>query len=362
MSGTSLDGVDGAIIETDGETIAEFGPALLLPFSKDERRILIAATEAALRREGAATDPACRDTRLAERVVNDAHLRVAERLLAEDGGCVDLVGFHGQTVLHRPDRGWTLQLGDPTLLANSLNIPVVARLRDADLAAGGQGAPIVPAYHAALARRIGADLPIAFLNLGGVANVTWIGSDGSMVAFDTGPANGLIDLLVQGRGRGRYDDGGRLAAAGMVDRAALTALLDDPYFSRSGAKSLDRYDFSLDAVAALSLEDAVATLTAFTVETVGIAADSLPEVPKRWVICGGGRHNPVLMRALVGRIGRCDSADEIGLRGDFIEAEAIAFLAARSVRGLAVTFPGTTGVMVPTTGGVRFDPHMETAA
>ncbi|MBB5713211.1 anhydro-N-acetylmuramic acid kinase [Sphingomonas aerophila] len=360
MSGTSLDGVDAAIIETDGVTVIEFGPALLLPFTTEERSILVSATEDAVLRDGRGETPAVSGA--AAQVVLDAHVRAAEQLRAEDGGDLDLVGFHGQTVLHRPERRLTIQLGDPSALADALGVPVVANLRQMDLAAGGQGAPIVPAYHAALADRIGAERPIAFLNLGGVANLTWLGRDGEMIAFDTGPANGLVDLAVQARGLGRYDDGGRYAAAGHVDAGALSSLLNSPYFHRAGAKSLDRYDFSLDAVTSLSIEDAAATLTAFTAETVGLAADQLPSAPGRWVICGGGRHNPTMMRALADRVGRCDTADALGLRGDFIEAEAIAFLAARSVAGLPITFPGTTGVPHPMTGGERFGISQEKTA
>jgi anhydro-N-acetylmuramic acid kinase len=360
MSGTSLDGVDAAIIDTDGITVTDFGPTVLVPFTSDERAILVAATEEVVRLDGVGSVIPPQES--AQRVVLDVHVRAAKRLIADDGGHIDLIGFHGQTVLHRPDRGLTMQLGDPQQLADALGISVIADLRQADLAAGGQGAPIAPAYHAALARRIGATCPLAFLNLGGVANLTWLGRDNEMIAFDTGPANGLIDLTVQARGLGRYDEGGRFAAAGRVDARALAALLSAPYFQRSGAKSLDRYDFSLDPVTRLSMEDAAATLTAFTVESVGLAADRLPERPERWIVCGGGRHNPTLMRTLAERLGRCDSADDLGLRGDFIEAEAIAYLAARSVNGLPITFPGTTGVARPTTGGRRFDARAETSA
>lgn len=215
MSGTSLDGVDAAIIETDGETVDRFGPALLLPFDDRERTLLIAATEDAVRWNGEGPRPVSFES--AEALVLDVHRRAAEALREQGGGELDLVGFHGQTVLHRPDRGLTVQLGDPDALADRLGVPVVADMRQADLAAGGQGAPLVPVYHAALADRIGAERPLAFLNVGGVANLSWLGRDGDLVAFDTGPGNGLIDLLVQSRDAGRYDDGGRLAAAGSVD-------------------------------------------------------------------------------------------------------------------------------------------------
>lgn len=354
MSGTSLDGVDAAIIDTDGERIAAFGPTLLRPFTADERAALIAVTQEAVAND--AVDRASAACIAAETVIHDVHRRTAEELMAADGGAIDLIGFHGQTVLHRPDRRLTVQLGDAQALADALGVPVVADLRQADIAAGGQGAPLVPIYHAALADRIGAERPAAFLNVGGVANVSWIGADGDMAAFDTGPGNGLIDQIVQQRGLGRYDEGGRLAAAGRVDERALATLLDAPYFRATGPKSLDRYDFPLDAVAALSAADAAATLVAFTARSVALAAQRLPAPPTRWLVCGGGRHNPVLMAALGDALGRVESTDDHGLRGDFIEAEAMAFLAARSLRGLPITFPGTTGAPAAMTGGVLYRP------
>lgn len=354
MSGTSLDGVDAAIIETDGARVGAFGPAALLPFSGEERAILIGATEDALRWDGNGPRPASFAD--AETVILDTHLRAAREVLAADPTPIELVGFHGQTVLHRPERKLSVQLGNAGALASALGVPVVADLRQADLVAGGQGAPLVPVYHRALAEWIGAAFPTAFLNIGGVANLTWFGDDDDVRAFDTGPGNGLIDLLVQERGAGRYDDGGRLGAAGTVDQAVVDTLLASPFFARTGAKSLDRYDFPLEAVAGLSLEDAAATLTAFTVEAVAIAAAALPAPPNEWIICGGGRHNPTMMRMFGERVGPWRSADDCGLRGDFIEAEAFAFLAARSIRDLPITFPGTTGVPQPTTGGKLYQP------
>lgn len=356
MSGTSLDGVDAAILETDGERIEAFGPAMLLPFSDRQRAILVSETEAVVRADRAGERHVA--SHAAETIVIEAHLAAAAHVLSEASGSIDLVGFHGQTVLHRPERRLSIQLGDPAVIADALGVPVIANMRQADLDAGGQGAPLVPAYHAALAERISLTRPVAFLNLGGVANLTWLGRDGDVVAFDTGPANGMIDLLVQSRGLGRYDDGGRLAAAGRVDPAALANLLDSEYFTRRGPKALDRYDFSMETVKGLSTPDAAATLTAFAAEALHLASRQLPEPPDLWLVCGGGRHNPTLMRALRARIGDVRSVDDYGLRGDFIEAEAMAFLAARSVRGLPITFPGTTGIAAAATGGRRYEPAL----
>jgi anhydro-N-acetylmuramic acid kinase len=357
MSGTSLDGVDAAIIETDGERLHSLGPARLLPFSDAQRRCLMEATVAML---AGNADPGL--IAQAEAVVAEAHLAAARLLLADDPLPIDLVGFHGQTVLHRPEEQFTLQLGDAGLIARSLGVPVIADLRQADLRAGGQGAPLVPIYHAALVDWLGIGRPAAFLNIGGVANLTWLGRDGAIIACDTGPGNGLIDLMVQQRGLGRYDADGQLAAQGTVDERTLARLLEADYFRRTGPKSLDRYDFSLDAVAHLAAPDAAATLAAFTAEAVAIARRSLPEAPETWIVCGGGRHNPALMRLLRERVGNVVSADSIGARGDFIEAEAMAFLAARSTRGLPISFPTTTGVPRPMTGGHRYDPDRTRAA
>lgn len=354
MSGTSLDGVDVAMIETDGEAVDNFGPALLVPFADDERAVVIAATQDALDWNGYGAQP--RSFVGAAAVINAVHVRAGRALIAQAGRRPDLVGFHGQTMLHRPRRQLSVQIGDPQALADALDVPVVAQMRQDDLRAGGEGAPLVPVYHAALMAKSGLKAPVAFLNLGGVANLTWIGAEGDLVAFDTGPANGLIDLVVQQRGAGRYDDGGRLAAAGRVDQRVLAELLSHDHFRGQGAKSLDRYDFPLEWVKDYTLEDAVATLTAFTADSVALAARSLPEVPAVWVICGGGCHNPVLMQALRDRLGDCRPADDLGLRSDFVEAEAMAFLAARSLRGLPLTFPGTTGVKAPLTGGGLWRP------
>lgn len=356
MSGTSLDGVDAALVETDGERIAAFGPACLAPFTDAERGTIERATAEALAWNGFGEAPA--SFVAAEAVVHDVHLRAAHEVIARAERRPDLVGFHGQTVLHRPERGLTVQIGDAQALADALDAPVVAQMRLDDLAAGGQGAPLVPAYHAALAAKLELEGPVAFLNLGGVANVTFIGADGELVAFDTGPANGLIDQVVQARGAGRYDDGGRFAAAGRADESVLAELLSHAYFRGQGPKSLDRYDFPLDWADAFTLEDAAATLTAFTAESVALAARGLPQAPVAWVVCGGGCHNPVLMQALRDRLGPCCTADAVGLRSDFVEAEAMAFLAARSLRGLPLTYPGTTGVAAPLTGGTLWRPEV----
>jgi anhydro-N-acetylmuramic acid kinase len=362
MSGTSLDAVDMAILETDGETITAYGPAGERKLDPATRAVVLAATHAALKWPRGVPAPAVFAD--AARAVAEEHLAAAREFLAGHGLSakdLDLVGFHGQTVLHeRPTAqrvGRTVQLGDAAILAAGLGLPVAHDFRTADVAAGGEGAPLAPIYHAALARMAGLQTPVAVLNLGGVANITLIGPHEAMLAYDTGPANGMIDLWVQSKTEARYDADGRLAAAGRVDERALAALLAHPYFSATPPKSLDRYDFPMTPVEHLSLENGAATLTAFTAEAIAMAVRAAPETPTVLIACGGGRHNPALMAAIRARAGvavRC--AEDVGWRGDSIEAEAFAYLAARTARGLPISFPGTTGVKAPMTGGVIVRP------
>jgi anhydro-N-acetylmuramic acid kinase len=357
MSGTSLDAVDMAILETDGETIQAFGPAGERKLTSATRAMVLEATEAAKTWPRGTLEPAVFAE--ASKAVAEEHLAAAREFLAAHrlrASDLDLVGFHGQTVLHeRPakDRvGRTVQLGDGALLAEGLGVPVAFDFRTADVAAGGEGAPLAPIYHAARARASGLEPPVAVLNLGGVANITLIPSSGDLIAFDTGPANGMIDLWMQAKTDLRFDLDGVHAKAGRVDEAALAALLGHPYFAAPGPKSLDRYDFPLTPVKHLSLEDGAATLTAFTAETVALAVRAAAEPPKMLIASGGGRLNPALMDAIAARAGApVTPAEAIGWRGDAIEAEAFAYLAARTALGLPISFPGTTGVTAPMTGG-----------
>jgi anhydro-N-acetylmuramic acid kinase len=368
MSGTSMDGVDAAIVVTDGEDVVGFGPRLFRPYTPDERTTLRAATFEAR----GLSDRASRHGLLAsaETIVTDVHAQTIERLMREnrltpglvavDGQPnphgVDLIGFHGQTVFHAPERRLTIQIGDGRRLAERAGIPVVYDFRAADVAAGGEGAPLVPIYHQALARRGRLPAPTVVVNIGGVANITRIGADGSLIAGDTGPGNALLDDLVRTRTGESMDAGGAIGARGRVDQKALAALLEHPFFERPFPKSLDRDAFPVTAVAKLSTEDALATLTAFTVETIvrGVAVAGGAE---RLVVAGGGTRNALLMRRLKARAGVPTlSAAEVGWSADFLEAEAFAYLAARRLRGLPITFPTTTGVAMPLTGGVLVNP------
>ncbi len=358
MSGTSLDAVDMAVIQTDGEAILGFGPAGERKLSAQTRALVEQATADARVWPWDAPEPASFGP--AAQAVAQEHLWAARGFLAEHGLSVqdlDLVGFHGQTVWHEPPgrtrpEGRTVQLGDAAILAQGLGLPVAFDFRTADVAAGGQGAPLAPIYHAARARASGLEPPVAVLNLGGVGNITLIGPDNAIVAFDTGPANGMIDLWVQARTDQRFDEGGALALAGTVHEAALQAYLAHPYFRAPGPKSLDRYDFDFAPVDHLSLEDGAATLTAFAAEAVALAVRDAAHAPSQIIVSGGGRLNPVLLDAIRARIGvPVTDADALGWRGDAIEAEAFAYLAARAFKGLPISFPGTTGVPKSMTGG-----------
>ncbi|HEY5238395.1 MAG TPA: anhydro-N-acetylmuramic acid kinase [Rhizomicrobium sp.] len=356
MSGTSLDGVDAALLDTDGEGVAVPGPALTAPYDSETRGLLRAALDAA--REVEAGAPVPYSIRVAERRLTEVHAEAVHALLAKAelaARDVDLIGFHGQTILHRPEQRWTWQIGDGELLARLTGIDVVNDFRSADVKAGGQGAPLVPLYHAALAREATRIVPpVAVVNIGGVANITYI-SGGEILAFDTGPGNAPIDDWAQKHAGLPLDENGALAASGRVDGDVLAQMLDHDFFARRPPKSLDRMDFGMEAVAHLSPADGAATLTAFTAATIARAREHFPDPATMWIVCGGGRHNATLMRELRARV-NADvlSAEDAGWRGDFIEAEAFAYLAARSVQGLPLSLPTTTGVQQPMAGGKLF--------
>jgi anhydro-N-acetylmuramic acid kinase len=354
MSGTSMDGIDVALLETDGETCLGFGPAGFLPYGEADRALLRAAlAEAATLHDRTARPGALA---AAERMVGERHAEAVEtfwRDHAIDPASVDVVGFHGQTVLHRPERRLTVQIGDGEALARRLGVDVAYDFRAADVAAGGQGAPLVPAYHRALVVASRLAGPVAIVNIGGVANVTFVDGDAAPIAFDTGPGNALVDDLMLARTGEPIDRDGATAASGCADESALRLLLLNPFLEKQYPKSLDRNDFSHDVTTHMSVADAAATLTAFTAASLARAFDLLPSRPRLAIVCGGGAHNATLMRELALRL-PCpvQAAATVGWMGDAIEAQAFAFLAVRVLEGLPLTFPTTTGVGAPMTGGV----------
>lgn len=363
MSGTSMDGIDAALIETDGEAIHWLGPAVTLPYDAETRALLVAAMADA-RGVNARTD---RPGALAgaERCITDLHAEAVRALLVPlrfSPSDIDLVGFHGQTVLHRPEAGLTVQIGEGARLASALGVPVAADFRAADVAAGGEGAPLVPVFHQALARRLAVPGPIAVLNVGGVANVTVLDGGAAPIACDTGPGNALIDDFLFARTGTPFDDRGAAARRGRADEDSVAEVLAHPFFAKAPPKSLDRNAFRAFAgerlrLDGLSLEDGAATLTWLTAATVAAVVPHLPTPPRTWIVAGGGARNPTLLAMLAESLGApVVSADAVGWSADALEAHAFGFLAARTVRGLPLTFPTTTGVSAPLTGGVVFRP------
>ncbi|MEJ7927221.1 anhydro-N-acetylmuramic acid kinase [Sphingobium sp. AN641] len=353
MSGTSRDGIDAALIETDGE--GQVAPVAFhsQPYKDGFRVRLAEACTRAMAMERPGEEPLIASV---EEELTGLHVEAVADLLGRSGHLAEdiaVIGFHGHTVAHRPAHGWTWQIGDSAALAGAFGIPVVGDLRSADVAAGGQGAPLLPVYHRALAD--GLKKPAAILNLGGVANITAIGADGALVAFDTGMASGLIDNWMQAHGVATFDESGAMAARGTVDESALAQMLADPWFAQPPPKSIDREAFTTMAVAGLSVEDGAATLTAFSAAAVARGIAHLAEPPVCIHVAGGGRHNATLMAMIGERSGiAVRSVDALGWDGDALEAQGFAYMAVRRLRDLPISFPGTTGAPAPMTGGVIF--------
>jgi anhydro-N-acetylmuramic acid kinase len=361
MSGTSQDGVDVALIDSDGERIARLGATACRPYTKAERTLLRRATAAAANLTERTARPDA--VAAAERLINDAHAEAVESFLVANGLQRDeiaVIGFHGQTLLHRPERRLTLQIGEGGALAARLGIPVVYDFRAADVAAGGQGAPLAPVFHRALVRQLQHASPVAVLNLGGVANVTYIDGD-ELIACDTGPGNALLDDFLRLRTGEPLDVDGRTAASGTVDEKLIERLLQHPFFGLPPPKSLDRNDFRGwvgDRFDGIEVADGAATLTALTAAAVARIIAHLPHSPVSWIVAGGGARNPTLMRMLAERLkpAHVESAHAVGWSIDSLEAQAFAYLAVRSLRGLPLTYPTTTGAPRPLTGGVLAKP------
>ena len=355
MSGTSLDGIDAALIKTDGRFVYEFGESITRPMPADLREEI----RGACRGEG--------NICLIENRLTEEHVAAVEELLAKTSikkDDIKIIGFHGQTIMHKPQEGYTWQIGNGSMLATKTGIDVVCDFRSRDVADGGEGAPLVPLYHAALVRDM--ELPVAVLNIGGIANVTWIGRSEyvresliahDIIAFDTGTGNALIDDWVKVRRDISYDADGKIAASGIVHEDIVEDYLSHPYFAKHPPKSLDRSDFTIEKVLKLSIEDGAATLTALTAEAIARAEKSFPAPVKCWLVTGGGRLNPTLMAEITKRIKHkvcVKMVEEVELNGDALEAEAFAFLAVRSIYNMPISLPTTTGTNHAATGGAFY--------
>jgi anhydro-N-acetylmuramic acid kinase len=355
MSGTSLDGVDVALIRTDGKRVTALGPSGYRPYSESERGLLRHALAEAVNLPQRDARPGILAE--AERAVTIAHAEAVaaftaqNRIACED---IDIVGFHGQTVLHRPAQKLTVQIGDAAALAKAIHIPVMHDFRAADVAAGGQGAPFVPVYHRALAQSLGRDGPIAVVNIGGVSNITYIDGADSLIACDTGPGNALLDDFVFAVTGQPFDALGKLAAQGEPNRDWIARALAHPFFALPPPKSLDRNDFASLRLGQIAPDDGAATLTAFTVAAIARIVPLLPKPPQSWIVTGGGARNLTMMRMLREIFARAsvETADALGWSADAMEAQAFGFLAARGLKGLPLSYPATTGVAFPMTGGL----------
>ena len=354
MSGTSMDGIDAALIETDGEGAVLPRAFMFFPYEPDFRKRLRGAVARALEMHAPARD-ALIDA--VEQESTGLHAMAVHRLLAATSTRRDevaVIGFHGQTIAHRPDRKWTWQIGCGATLKTATRIPVAFDFRSADVAAGGQGAPLAPGYHRARSETLGR--PLGVLNLGGVGNLTWFAADGRWGSFDTGPGNALIDdWLLTHTGRA-YDEGGAFAAGGTVHENIVMTLADNPWFDAAPPKSLDRNAWDIAACRGLSPGDGAATLTAFTAETVRLALGHVPAFGGhsggQLLVTGGGRHNPVLMAEIARRCAvPTQPVEAVGWNGDALEAEAFAWLAVRVLDGKPISWPETTGVPAAMTGG-----------
>lgn len=347
ISGTSMDGIDVSVVETDGETMVRPGPGHTFPYPDDLRKTL----QALIAEPARAQSEPLEDL---ERAVTDAHIDAIRRFMAQTGLTakdIGLIGFHGQTVYHRPEIRFTRQLGLGAQVARALGIDTIGHFRHADVAAGGEGAPFVPLYHRALAHAL--PQPVMILNLGGVGNVTYIDGD-TVIAFDTGPASALLDDFVLRRRNLPFDENGQLAASGRADPRLVAEFMSNPFFERPAPKSLDRQDFHVRAkgVEALSDADGAATLAEFTIESVAASLRHVPGTPRRWLVTGGGRRNAHFMTRLTARLqAPADPVEAVGWNGDFLEAQAFGYLAVRSTLGLPLSLPTTTGVPHPMPGG-----------
>ena len=360
MTGTSLDAVDMAVLETDGEEIIGLGPAGEKKLDPGVRALLEAAIADALRLKPG--DPIPASFAPAAAAIAAEHVAAGEAFMRDNGilpGDLDLIGLQGQTVLHAPpgpDRaeGQTIQLIDAGAVARGLGVPTVYDLRSDDVAAGGQGAPFVPVYHRALAQSLEREGPLVVVNIGGVSNITYIDGADTLIACDTGPGNALLDDFMLRTMSKPFDCEGRLAAQGAVDEAWVAAAMQHPFFARLPPKSLDRNDFASLVLRDMPPADGAATLTALTAAAIARIVPLLPKPPKSWIVAGGGARNLTMLRMLRERLAPAtvEAADTLGWSADAIEAQAFGFLAARGLKGLPLSYPATTGVPIPMTGGV----------
>lgn len=354
-----MDGIDVALLKTDGLAVIEFGPFETFKYSATDKQLIEDALQDAKLIKVRDERPG--NLAKVEAMITACHARAVESFLAEhnvNAHDIDVIGFHGQTVLHRPEQGLTVQLGDGQELANKLDVPIVWDMRANDMENNGQGAPLVPVFHQALSKKFPYHETTAFVNIGGISNVTFVRTGYPPVAFDCGPGNALIDQWMTQNTNRSFDENGQLGLQGSVDQSVVDTYLSSPFFDTPYPKSLDRNDFTLAQMPDLSAGDGAATLAAVTAESIARSAHTAGILPDRWIIAGGGARNQAIMKTLASKVvGEVITADAVGLNGDAMEAQCWAYLAVRSLRGLALTFPTTTGCEEACTGGIISAPE-----
>lgn len=351
MSSTEINGAAAALIETDGIDMPVKGRSFIVPYEE--------AFEDKIREIRNHRDRFSADElqKVGEELTN-FHAGVVRELLNE-GEKFEVIGFSGHILFHNPQEAESLALGSGQLLADLTGIKVVSGFRRSDLLAGGQGSPLLPVFHEVIAANL--PKPVAVINIDGISRLTWLGSNGEMLAFDTGPGLAPVNDWVLRHGGQNSDYNGRLAALGQINGHVLAAMMRHKYFAKYPPKAFDRNGFrdKLEHLEALKLADGAATATALTAESIAYSmALYLPEMPKILVVCGSGADNPTLMRFLRQRFEYVEviSSAELGWRPDTSQAQAIAFLAARRLHHLPISFPTTTGVPEPLVGGEIYFP------
>ena len=358
MSGTSMDGNDAALLETDGYHSIKVIDYIERPHEENLKALLKACD--------GKQDRTTSEMRAAEQVFSDSQIPLINELLernALSASDIDVIGFHGQTTFHQPAEKTSVQLGDGQILATKTGIKTIYNFRQADMDAGGQGAPLIPIYHQALLKSKSMNLPIAIVNIGGVSNLTWIDGTASLIGFDTGPGNALIDDWVSAHTDQAFDDGGKIAAEGRVNDAIVEQFLTHPYLKKNYPKSLDRNAFADLSVNDLNLEDGAATLMEITARSISIGIHACPKKPSAIYIAGGGRYNTALLNRLHSITNLpVHDINKTGLNGDSIEAEGFAYMAVRTLLNEPISFPQTTGCRAPTVGGTIVQPEKVKAA
>jgi anhydro-N-acetylmuramic acid kinase len=357
MSGTARQGIDAALIETDGEAFVRPVAFAHTPYTPATRELIVEASRIAVNTELRQTEPVITE---ADQIVTALHIEAAKQIIARTGMVsdqIDIIGSHGLTLVHRPDKGWSWQIGNGEMISDALQCLVASDFRAGAMRAGGQGAPVLPIFHQQLAAEM--EKPAVILNLGGIASFTFVGFDGMLGAFDAGPGTALIDDWIFKHTGHRYDENGATAARGHINEMLLADMMKQAYFALAAPKSVDRSAFSATAVAFMDLADGAATLTAFVAQGIAGALRHLPTPPKRIYVTGGGRHNPVLMAMIAQSCGvPLEPIEAHGYNGDALEAQGIAYIAVRRMKLLPITFPGTTGVDSPISGGVLHHPRI----